>query len=233
MTRTPSLLLTRPFAASRRTAHDLRRAGLTVPILFSPALRIVPLAGDIPARGTLIFTSEAGVAAAAARADLRGRRAVAVGDWTAAAARSAGMTCLSASGDATALSALLLSLPREPEPFVRIRGRHAAGDLAGQLKRAGIAVIETTLYDQRPCPPTDAARRAADTGRTVLPLYSPRSAAIVGSWWPHGAHDLHVVAMSDAVAVAWGATVAAVAPHPDAAAMNDAILAVAGALDLR
>ncbi len=211
------LVLTRPDPAAHRFAADARRAGIGGAILFSPILRIVALPGGALPGGTLVFTSEAGVRAAGARGSLAGRRAWAVGGRTARAARAAGARVRVAGGDAAALLRALLAEGRGP--YVHCRGRHASGELAGDLAAHGLGAKEVVLYDQVATPLTPAARAALGHEDAVLPLFSARSARLVAAELTIRP-AARVAAISPAVAAAWPwPDEVRTAPRPDAAAV--------------
>lgn len=218
----PTLLLTRPRVASERFAAACRdEIGRDIPVLISPVLDIRPIAVEVdPSEvGTFLFTSENGVTSLAGQSDLRGATALCVGDRTAEAAKAAGLTARSAGGDVEALLALVCQ-DRPAEPLVHIRGAHAAGDLAGRLSGAGIAVSEVVAYDQLPMALSPEARALLAGGQpVVLPLFSPRSAALLRDETGSGNQKLTIVAISHAVASAWGNAGAVVARHPDAVSM--------------
>ncbi len=96
----------------------------------------------------------------------------------------------------------------------------------GRLQAAGRQAAGAVVYDQRPCPLTDAARALLDAPAPVLvPLFSPRTAALFAETAPHRA-ALWVAALSSAVADALGDLPVArrvTAARPDAAAMLAAI----------
>ena len=231
-----SLLLTRPHDSSGGFAQALRDAGAAdFAETISPAIGIV-FADNLPETGPvagLILTS-----AQAARAwqALGGRcdlPAHAVGDATAAAARAAGLDAQSAGGDADALVARLLAL-RPPGPLLHLRGAHARGDIAARLTAAGLPTREAQIYDQPEQPPTQAALRLlARPGPVVAPVFSPRSAAILGGWlrkYPCRA-TLLVAAMSEAVAFALPndhIQSLTVASRPDSSAMLAATVELLG-----
>ncbi len=223
-----TLVLTRPLPAARRIARALRAAGWPGAILFSPILEIVPLAGVALSAGTLVFTSENGVRAAAGLGVLAGRDAVAVGERTARVARRLGATCLSADGDADDLVALLLR--RGGGPYIHIRGCYAAGDLAPRLRAAGLAADEALVYDQRPVPIGAAARAAlAAPGPVVLPLFSARSARLVAEDLRTAPVATTVVALSARVAAAWPwEGDIRVAERQDAATMVETVAGLVG-----
>jgi uroporphyrinogen-III synthase len=225
----PTILLTRPEAQSHETAGRLRaRIGAAVPILVSPILGIDPVDVDLPARPrVLILTSVHGAAAAGRVPALAGLRAWCVGDRTAEAARAAGLAAVSAGGDAEDLLALL-TRERPEGPGLHLHGRHIAADLAQALTSAGLETHSAIAYDQTPRPLSpEALACLAWPGRVILPLYSPRSARLLAAETAGSAARREVVAMSAQVAEAWPdpSEVAAIAAAPEAAAMEDAIVA--------
>ncbi len=216
----PCLLLTRPEPQNRLFGLRCRLAeAWTGPILFAPILSIrhLPapsLVGRIP-----VFTSQNAVLAVGQGSG----PAWAVGAQTAAVARNAGFDCRAAEGDVAALTERLLA-DAPDRPLVHLRGRHVAGDLAGYLRAAGLTVDEAIVYDQQTAPLTDAAiRRLGQGDPVVAPLFSPRSARIMGAQVPRGA-AIRALALSPAVAEAWTAPAEIVA-SPDAAGMIAAISA--------
>ena len=114
-------------------------------------------------------------------------------------------------------------------PLLWLRGRHVASDLATQLGAQGIEVTQAVVYDQVAHPPDPAlVRLAQGEARAILPLYSPRSAALVGAAIERVGPGLHVIAISPAVAAAWqgetGAT-SEVCQSPKGAEMERRIIA--------
>jgi uroporphyrinogen-III synthase len=180
------VILTRAKAQAARFAAELPAD--MVPI-FSPLLDIefLPLDAELSRDETLLFTSENGVAAlAASGAGLPGQQALCVGDRTAQAARTAGLEAASARGTAQDLVALAL---RGAGPFVHIRGSHARGDVAAQLRAAGKACREVIAYAQRSVSLTPEALtilRGPDP--CLVPLFSPRTAALFVAACPSAPH---------------------------------------------
>lgn len=197
----PTLLLTRPLAAAQRF-HAACEAALGEPIsaLLSPLMAIRPIPVALTERpAALLLTSENG-AAAAGDPLLRGLPAWCVGPRTAAAAQRMGLSAVEAGPDAEALLARLLAAPPSG-PLLHLRGEHARGDLAARLRKGGLEASEVVAYRQEALPPTPEARVALDgPGLLVVPLFSPRSALLLGAWSPHA--PLRVIAMSGAVAQA-------------------------------
>ncbi len=216
------LLLTRPEAQSRSFLADLEeRLGYTPPVIISPVLRISPVGDPVnfdPYR-TLIVTS--GNAVSVLETALEGRKVVTVGERTANIARSVGADaqCL---GDR--VDALVERLSEVAAPALHLRGRHSRGDLVGAGRAIGIRIDECVVYDQIEEPLTAEAQAALKGGHAILPLFSPRSAALLAAYECH--KSTTVLAMSPAVADAWNAASRVqVAARPDRAAMLDLVVA--------
>lgn len=213
----PVLLLTRPEPASRRFAAAAAHLGLGV--VISPVLSIVPVAHDAARLGDaagLVFTSVHGVAAAGAG---RGRPAICVGPATAAAARASGFAVTEGPGDAARMLPLLQGLG---PGWLHPHGAH----VAKRLPVPGMAV-----YDQQ-ARALDGAARAllAGAAPVILPLFSPRSARILGEQVGDARAPLWLAPISAAADAAWpaGAARRALAPVPDASGVLAAIESLLG-----
>ncbi len=194
------LLLTRPFAGSARTRADIARLRPDMRVVISPAMEIVPVPAmvDTDPAG-LILTSENGAEAAARISLPSGLPAWCVGTRTAEVARAAGFAAINVEGDAEILLRAILSAP-DAGPLLHLRGDHARGDIVPRLRAAGRVARDIVVYRQDEQPLTAEAREVlAGTERVVMPLYSPRTAAIVAEQGPFSA-PLHVIAISKAVA---------------------------------
>lgn len=226
-----SVLLTRPAAQAERFAAEMAiRFGDTLKPVFSPLMVPEYLCPDWPDEeySTLILTSETGVEATA-RLRALGRKlpkqAICVGDRTAAMARAAGFDATSAQGDAEVLIALILQ-GDDPGPFLHLRGRDARGDIAPRLAAKGRRAHAAIVYQQVAQRLNGQARALlGGTDPVVIPLFSPRSAALLADFGPFAA-PLLLAAISPAAAET--ATILAplrmeVAARPDAAAMLDAV----------
>lgn len=206
-----TLLLTRPERDSEEFLAAIQeRLGRDVPALISPVLRIEQVAetGDLAGFETVIVTSRNAVFLAGRC--LKGRSVATVGQRTADAARAFGAkaTCL---GDD--VEAFLRNIGELRGPAVHLRGVHGR-DLAG---RADVAVEERVIYDQVAQDLSGEARALLMSGKAVVPVFSPRSAALV-SGNPVAASTL-VVAISDTAKAAWqseGRVVTATAPTREA-----------------
>ena len=226
----PTVLLTRPAAQSASFAQSLqaRIGGLRVVVspLMATVFHTVSLPKE-PLEG-VILTSQTGAEAAGRLRTQLPDLAYCVGDRTAQVAREAGFRVQSAQGDAEALLALILR--EKPQNLIHLRGREARGDLAQRLSAAGVFTQERVVYAQDAQPLSDEAVAVLSGKAPVLvPLFSPRSAEILGAAWQGLATHapLVVVAISQAVAeaAAFCPTKPVLSAHPDAPSMLDAVLA--------
>lgn len=227
--RMPLLLLTRPRVQSARFAKAFaERFGPGIRVLTAPIMEIELYDAPIPLEGVggLVFTSENGVAGFAKVSAERGLPAYCVGDRTASAARRAGLTARSARGTAEELTADILAAPPGGR-LLHLRGEHARGDVCGGLRAQGLEAEDRVVYDQRALDFGPEIRQAvAGAPVTYLPLFSPRSARLVGAQLQDCAGRLVLVTMSAAVTEAWtGPQPAALiqVARPDAAAMMDGL----------
>ncbi len=182
--RLPAFLLTRPRAQSLRFAGQLRQALGEVSATISPVIEAEWLRPILP-EGTfrgVIFTSETAVAASAivkAAGLTLPTTAWCVGDRTAAAARELGFDARSADGDAGALVAMICAQPT-PGPLLHLHGEETRGDVAGHLCRAGVPTEGVVVYRQQAKPLTpEACALLGGRGGVAMPLFSPRSAALL------------------------------------------------------
>ncbi|WP_111734690.1 uroporphyrinogen-III synthase [Roseovarius amoyensis] len=194
-----SILITRPEPAAVDFAAKLRaRLGAGVQIVTSPILRIERVAGALPdlsRTGTLVLTSVHAVSALADLPQVMRPVCYCVGATTAAAARAAGFAAVDGGGDARALLARILA-DRPHGPIHYLRGEHVAANLVAELSAAGYETDETVVYRQRQ-QPLNAKAKALLSGDApvILPLFSPRSAALLFEAASHGA-PLHIAAIS-------------------------------------
>jgi uroporphyrinogen-III synthase len=218
-----TLLLTRPEAQSHYFAQALDTA---LPGRFTcviaPLLKIAPVPGPLEISGArgILFTSANGVAQFVARSADRSLPAWCVGAVTAEAATEAGFVARSAEGDVHALVQLVTAECDPADgPLVHVRGRNAAGDLAGALARHGFAVRPAEIYDQRPCPPGPEARALLDARAIdVVTLYSPRSATFFAAEARSNVWDLSAVTT---VSISAAADRAMTGPEPRARRVAD------------
>ncbi len=155
--------------------------------LLEPLLETKVLAGD-PARlvgnlaGTqaLLFTSANGVRAFAALNGTRSLPVFAVGDSTAAAARTAGFAAIeSADGNVEDLAALV-ARRLDPAAGSLFHGaaRQLAGDLQGALEAAGFTLRRAVLYEAVAATALSESTAVALSGGQVdaIMFFSPRTA---------------------------------------------------------
>lgn len=227
-----AVLLTRPEAQSRRLAGQLStRFGTRLDPVITPLMAphfLTPAMPQGTARG-LILTAETGVEAAArlSRAGVAlPRLAWCVGDRTAEAAQAVGFDAVSAAGDADALIDLMVGRAASG-PLWHLRGLDARGDIAARLAQAGIEAQSVVVYRQEPQPLNDRAKALlAGPAPVVVPLYSPRSAALFRTAAGEAAAPLWLAAISPAAGDELGLLRPArleIADRPDAGAMLDAV----------
>lgn len=218
--------ITRTQPDAEQTAERLRMRGGS-PVI-APLLTIVPCAFDTNVSGAqaLIFSSANGVRSFPNVQQASALKVLAVGDTTAETAREAGFQDVrSASGDVAALTALAASaLDPAAGKIIHISGRHAAGDLAGELSKAGFTVERRIAYAAiaaTELPP--ALTQPLD----VILFHSARAAEVFVSLGAPNAAELTAACLSPAVAakaeqVPWKRII--VAPAPREEALLDAAL---------
>ncbi|WP_179378503.1 uroporphyrinogen-III synthase [Jannaschia marina] len=210
------VLLTRPEADAQRFAAALRRAA-DVEVVISPLLRILPLDPPPPGTETLLLTSGNAVRIGLDRAKGQGRRAWVVGPRTADLARAAGVEVLGTAADVDTLVDLV---PGDAGPLLHLRGAVTRGDLAGRLRARGLSVAEHVAYRQEPQPLSEQARAVLRAGPVLAPVFSPRSAELLGAaCTPRMRGNLRPLALSAAVAEALPRPPVAVSARPDGMAM--------------
>lgn len=225
----PALLLTRPQAQAEAFAAECAaRLGPGVEIVVSPILEIryLDVDVDLDSYAGVVATSAHGIEALARRADLAGRVAWCIGDRTASVAEGYGMRAVSAGGNAADLVALLLR-DAVAGTLLYSSGVEVRVDMEKALGPAGPRLRRLVCYEQRPAELSGQARSLLrGARRVVLPVFSPRSAALLGAAAREATAPLQLVALSDSVADAWtgpqlaGLTVAA---GPTSAAVLDTI----------
>lgn len=188
--------------------------------------RHLPCDADPATFSGVVATSANAIEALARQTSLRGLIAYCVGDATAAAARAAGMRAISAAGDAADLIALIRAAA-PAGPLLYPRGAVVRTDLASALEHSGISLHSAIVYEQHPAglSPEAIALLGSDAP-VVLPLFSPRSAALAAQAMTASRAALHLAAISRAAANDWTGptpTSVAIAERPDAQAMTDLI----------
>ncbi|WP_426010765.1 uroporphyrinogen-III synthase [Caulobacter sp. DWR2-3-1b2] len=199
--------VTRASPGAEATAARLEAMGFTP--LVDPLLTVRDLSPVIDLTGVaaLAFTSVNGVSAFARASPDRSRRAFAVGDRTAAAAREAGFARVeSAEGDVEALAWLIAGEAAELDGVVLHPGAlEPAGDLVAPLAEAGVTAIRLALYETVARDPAPTTLAAIDTLAAAL-VYSPRAARTLAALLAHcPAPRLRILCLSPAVAAPLGA----------------------------
>ncbi|MGR3514690.1 MAG: uroporphyrinogen-III synthase [Paracoccaceae bacterium] len=213
---TSVMVLTRPDPSSRAFLAQCETAlGHRIDSIISPIFDIVPVEADVNlnAFATAVLTSRNGVAQIGSR--LSGRQIATVGARTAEAAQEFGAeaVCL---GDT--VDAFVKNASRLTQPVIHLHGRHTRGNLAARLNDLGIETSECVIYDQVERRLSDASQDALQSGAAIVPVFSPRAAALVSSYEVHD--RTRVLAISDATAQAWNSKgLISVARHPDADSM--------------
>jgi uroporphyrinogen-III synthase len=153
--------------------------------VFDPMIKVELSPGpplDLTGVQALLMTSANGVRAYCARNSERYVPLFAVGDATAREAKASGFNNIStARGDVSHLANLVQTcLSKSDGPLLHVAGTKTAGDLAGELVRAGFEYRRDVLYNvvaaQFLRPNTVSALMNKEV-RGVL-LYSPRTAQI-------------------------------------------------------
>lgn len=213
---TPTLLLTRPRAASERFAAGIEGAE----VVISPLMEIVPTGAEVPTEGLagLIVTSQNAVPFLPDVAV----PAYCVGPRSAAAV---GGRAELIGPDADGLVAGLLALaPRGV--LLHCHGTHTRGDVVGRLQAGGLTAQGVAVYDQQARPPDTTFRDAVTASGLIVPLFSPRSAQLFAQAVRALPPDAQIIALSPAVADAlpaqWRAQTGILA-HPNGAEMSNAV----------
>lgn len=222
----PTLVLTRPLSATRRLLSSLEQQ-VEGPIshVISPVVDIKAF-GEWPALPDdtdIILTSEQAV-----RGDLSGHVVHCVGDRTAEVATANGAVVDIIALEAKELLKRLLGLPKD-RSFMHLCGSHKAMDVTARLIAEGRKAVDRQVYAQVAQPLSEQARSILEGEQpVVLPLYSPRSARLVGEGLQAPGARLHVIAMSNAVASEWQKVTGGdceVVEHPTGDAMVRGIVA--------
>jgi len=193
----PTVLLTRPRAQSESFAQDLRANGFDGKILISPLMQIEPTGAvvDLEQVDGVIFTSRNAVEFAPNGA----KQAWCVGEKTVEVAQRKGWQTISADGDVDALLQQILA-SRPTGKLLHLRGEHSRGAVTQRLRDAGYAAEELVVYRQAALTLSGEAReRLSGESPVIVPLFSPRSAALFVNSGPFVA-PIWGVAMSKAVA---------------------------------
>ena len=236
------LLITRPREDAETLAGLLADHGIQ--ILIDPLLTIDYRDGpplDLDDVQALLATSANGVRALVRRSPRRDLPLYAVGDATARTAMAEGFVhVMSATGDVEALARLVIGrLDPAAGALLHVAASYVAGDLAGELARAGFAYRREVLYEAHPATVLSDATIARLRARQVdgVVLFSPRTAGtftrlVDAADLAASLHSIVCFALSPAVTaaatrLAWGGTLVASRPTQDD--LVETILAAWGA----
>ncbi|ESQ75969.1 uroporphyrinogen-III synthase [Asticcacaulis sp. AC402] len=179
MTR-PVVWITRTPDGAKSTARAVQARGGEA--ILAPVLRVVPLKPIIDPHSfdAVILTSRNGLAAFSAIVGRRSITAWCVGEATAEAARTARyQNVVAADGDTDALAKLIIATADRHSRLFYAAPREPAGDLAGELRKAGFPVSEAAVYETRPVMPvllpTDMARM------THVLVHSAKAGRVIGA----------------------------------------------------
>lgn len=220
-----TVLITRPEDSGRGFVALLEPKLKGASILLAPVLRIEmlqprPLTG--PFSHTLI-TSRHAVAYAAEH--FPSLPALCVGQSTAEHARAQGVSATAAGGDAEAL--IELARRENAGPMIHLRGEHTRGDICAKLVHAGCDCQELVVYRQaHQLWSPDIKAQILSAPNLLVPLFSPRSAALCAENLADFKGNLQVVAMSSNVLDNWhhpATTRTCIAEKPDLQAMVAAL----------
>ena len=149
-------LITRPREDAKPLADALAARGIAVVIEPLLAIATLPatapeLASDLAGVQAILFTSANGVRAFAELSSRRDIGVLAVGDATAAAARSVGFSAVESAGGDVADLARLAKRRLKPEagPLFHGAGSAVAGDLASLLAADGFTLRRRMLYESQ------------------------------------------------------------------------------------
>jgi uroporphyrinogen-III synthase len=198
-------------------------------VILSPLIQIQTLATDIDLDlyQWLIFTSANGVLALRDHG-LSGRMAICVGPQTMEAARQAGMTGTSVDGTSADMIATVTT-DRAAGSLLHVRGVHGHGDVAANLRRAGINADEVVVYDQTLQDLSQDARDAVAAGTNLIaPIYSKRTGTALRDRLVTIPATVSIVAISEPVAELFSGfdCNVSVADFPNGQSMRDAVAAL-------
>lgn len=203
MDATPIVLLIRPVGQSKRLLSEIEAAfGSSVAAVISPIIRIVPIPAtyDLTHYSAVILTS---VNAVRNAVGLYGKRVYCVGNRTRIAATKAGGEVFWTAENSEMLINRLLA-ERPAGRLVHLRGKYISVDIEAALSSGGLETESVIIYDQIAEKPGAALQAAMDGSMpTILPLYSPRSARLLGKSINSPSVKARVIAISPSVAEAW------------------------------
>lgn len=226
MVTTKTLILTRPEASAKAFLADVQNASdQKVTIVSAPIMKIIPGSEwpDLSKIENLIITSSHAV-----RGRLDGKNVFCVGVRTAAAAEAAGAKVVHCAPDADRLVKWFHTQP-QLRAALYLRGSHVATDMCDILNAMGFECSNAITYAQEALPLSSRAKHSIEGEQpAILPLFSPRSARLVGKAIAQPGPGLHVISISAAADKAWRATTGGkshVVKEPTGEAMLHAVIA--------
>jgi len=176
-----TFLVTRPTTEAKPTGEKLEALGHRV--YYAPMLKIDPVSFEIPDESrSLIVTSKNGARFGLANIGDKGRSIFAVGEQTAAIARSMGFTNVTVgAGTARKLVPLLLECGiKQKRAYAHLCGNEIAYNISDVLRDEGIDAVNTITYQTMPNRSFNmAVEEAMSEGKVDAVLfYSPRTATI-------------------------------------------------------
>ena len=165
-------------------------------------MRIEPVAAeyDLASFDAVILTS---VNAVRNAPKLNRKRVYCVGNRTRIAATRAGGEVFWTAENAEQLVQRLLT-ERPPGRLIHIRGKQQVIDVANLLTSGGLDTVSVVVYDQVEEPLGGAAKTLLmGEMPAILPLYSPRTAYLLGKAIEGPLTNVHVISISPAVATIW------------------------------
>ncbi len=218
------------------SATAARLSALDVSTIVAPLLSVQRLQAplDLDGVAALAFTSRNAIEAFRAATPVRDLPVFAVGEATARAARAAGFgEVVSADRDVAAL-AKCIGAARPSGVILHTTGVHQAGDLVGELGRAGLEARSVELYDTPAAEslPTLAAEALRAGGVSAVLFHSPRAGTILRDLAPDLDYSaVRAIGLSDAcldplAPLGFAKRIAAASPHEDA--LIDALLVALG-----
>ncbi len=224
------VLITRPRTEAEAFATALAaRFGTRLRPIVAPLIAPRYLTPEVPVHpwAAVAFTSAHAVEGARRLSLPLPRQAWCVGRKTADVARAAGFQAQSADGTVDDLVSAILKAPQNGR-ILYLRGVDTRGNLLEKLQSSGVDTEVAIVYAQAPQPLSpqalDLLRRDA---AVIVPLFSPRTALLFRTALPADLRaNLHIATMSAAVAETLDGLprrALAVARHPDAPGMLDAV----------
>lgn len=178
MTQVP-IIITRNLKAGQRTAAELRSLGLARHrMVLSPLVKIrfITPKLNLGRFRSAVFTSQN--AARATSSPPAGMLAWCIGKKTADIARKKGFMVVTAKGNAESLISLLKESPLK-HPVVWLRGQDTAVDIQRRLSETGIQIQSEIVYEQQALCLSKAALAKLQAQPCILPVFSPKTAAIL------------------------------------------------------